>query len=150
RAYAEWGRAQIVEFLRIHNIVQLIARNETFRATPNSPEAQAVAAAYSPSLLGAVPVASQPAPDSKAGLGEANGLFLADMMGMAIHLQQRFRQNYAMDARNSFFDYVRGSPEEIAFDVTAHYATGTIQGAAPNPPPGTAIPSVPSFLPDVR
>jgi hypothetical protein len=148
--YADWGAPQVVEFRKIHNLVQLIARNETFRATPNSPEARAVAAAYSPSLLGSVPIASQPAPDSKAVLIEANGLFLGDMLGMAIHLQQRFRQNYAMDPRNSFFDYVRGTPNEIVFDVTAHYATATIQVAAPNAPAGTPIPSVPSFLPDVR
>jgi hypothetical protein len=148
--YAEWGAPQIVEFRKIHNIVQLVARNETFRATPNSPEARAVEAAYSQSLLGATPVASQPAPDSRAVLIEANNLFLADILGMAIHLQQRFRQNYNADPRNSFFEYVRGAPDELVFEVSEHYATATILTAAPNSPPGTPIPSVPSFLPDVR
>jgi hypothetical protein len=148
--YAEWGAPQIVEFRKIHNIVQLVARNEMFRATPNTPEARAVEAGYSQSLLGATLVASQPAPDSHAVLVEANNLFLADILGMAIHLQQRFRQNYNADPRNSFFEYVRGTPDELVFEVSEHYATASIQTAAPNAPPGTPIPSVPSFLPDVR
>ena len=43
---------QLVEFRRIHNQVQLIARNAEFVAPAESPEGRAVAAACSPSLLG--------------------------------------------------------------------------------------------------
>jgi len=52
RAYSPWGAPQIVEFRKIHNIVQLVALNETFRAKAGTPEARAVAAAYSSSLVG--------------------------------------------------------------------------------------------------
>ena len=147
--YADWGAPQIVIFRKVHNIVQLVALNDTFRAKAGTPQARAVDAAYSPSLLGSVPVASQAGPD-KAILVEANGLFLADTLGMAIHLQQRYRQNYAYDPRNSYFEYVRGSSDELVFEVNAHYATATIAIPAPNQAPGTPIPSVPSFVPDVR
>ncbi len=148
--FAAWGAPQIVEFRKIHNLVQMIALNETFRAQDGTPQAHAVEAAYSASLLGSTTIASQPAADSRGVLVEANNLFLNDTLGMAIHLQQTFRQNYAYDVRNSFFDYVRGAPDELVFDITAHYATATIATAAPNAPPGTPVPSLPSFVPDVR
>ena len=42
RAYSEWGAPQIVEFRKIHNLVQLVALNETFRAAAGTPQAHAV------------------------------------------------------------------------------------------------------------
>nr|MCU0920646.1 hypothetical protein [Burkholderiaceae bacterium] len=81
------GGPQIVEFLRVHNQVRLQARNAEVVAQAGTPEARAVADAYSHSLLGAVPVASQPHPERKSVLIEANGLFLADLQGIAMKLQ---------------------------------------------------------------
>ena len=80
-------------------------------AKAGTPEARAVAAAYSPSLLGSAPVASQPHPERKSVLVEANGLFLSDMLGVGMQLQRAFRQGYALDARNSRITAVRGSPQ---------------------------------------
>jgi hypothetical protein len=148
--YADWGAPQVVEFRRIHGAVQLVALNETFRADPGSPGSFAVAAAYARSLLASTPIVAQPAPASRAVLVDANNLFLSDLLGMGIDLQQRFRQNYLADPRNSYFEAVRGTPDELVFEVTEHYATSTIQLSAPGAPPGTPIPTVPSFVPDVR
>ena len=150
RAYSAWGAPQIVEFRKIHNLVQLVALNETFRAKADTPEAHAVAAAYSDSLIGSTPVASQPDGASKGVLIEANNLFLGDTLGMAIHLQQMYRQGYAMDPRNSYFDSVRGAPDEVMFDVTAHYFTQSIATSFPNAPAGAPQPTIPSFVPDAR
>ncbi len=150
RPGSDWGGPQIVEFRKIHNIVQMVALNETFRAKEGTPEARAVDAAYAPSLLGATPVASQADPRTRAVLIEANSLFLTDLMGMSIHLQQTYRQNYGMDPRNSFFDYARTTPDEVIFDVSAHYFTQGIALPQPGSPAGTPIPTVPSFVPDVR
>jgi len=150
RAYSPWGAPQIVEFRKIHNLVQLVALNETFRAKPGTPQAYAVDAAYSVSLVGSTPVASQPDGTSHGVLIEANNLFLVDTLGMAIHLQQMYRQGYGYDPRNSYFDSVRGNPDEVMFDVTAHYFTQSIATSFPNAPPGTPQPSMPSFVPDVR
>ncbi|MET0383127.1 MAG: zinc-dependent metalloprotease [Burkholderiaceae bacterium] len=147
---AAWGAPQIVEFRRVHNVVQLIALNQAFRAKEGSPEARAVAAGYSPSLIAATPVASQPEPVRRSLLIEANNLFLTDALGMAIRLQQVFRQGYAFDARNSSFDGVHGAPDELAFDVSAHYATPSIALPSPNAAPGTPAPTLPSFVPDAR
>ena len=150
RAGSEFGSPQIVEFRKIHNIIQMLALNETFRAKEGSPQAHAIDAAYAPSLIGATPVASQADPRTHGVLVEANNLFLTDLLGMAIHLQQTYRQNYGMDPRNSFFDYVRGSPDELVFDVSAHYFTASIAVAQAGSPPGTPAPTVPNFVPDVR
>jgi hypothetical protein len=73
----------VVEFKRVHNQVRLQARNTDMAATPGTPEARAVADSYSHSLLGATPVASQPHPDRKSVLIEANPLFLTDMPASA-------------------------------------------------------------------
>jgi hypothetical protein len=145
-----WGAPQLVEFRRIHNLVQLVALNKTFRAKAGTPQARAVDAAYSSSLVGSTPVASQADATSHGVLVEANNLFLSDTLGMAIHLQQMYRQNYAYDPRNSYFDSVRGAPDEVMFDVTAHYLTQSIATSFPNAPPGTPQPTIPTFVPDVR
>jgi hypothetical protein len=150
RSYSTWGSPQIVEFRRIHNLVQLVALNETFRATAGTPQAHAVDASYSVSLIGSVPVGSQPEAASQGVLVEANNLFLVDTLGMAIHLQQMFRQGYGFDQRNSYFDSVRASPDEVMFDVAAHYYTQSIATSFPNAPPGAPQPTVPSFVPDAR
>ena len=150
RAYSPWGAPQIVEFRKIHNIVQLVALNETFRAKAGTPEARAVAAAYSSSLVGSAPVASQADAASHGVLVEANNLFLVDTLGMAIHLQQMYRQGYGFDARNSYFDNVRGTADEVMFDVTAHYFTQSIATSFPGAPPNAPQPTIPSFVPDAR
>jgi Met-zincin/Domain of unknown function (DUF5117) len=150
RNYSPWGAPQIVEFRKIHNLVQLVALNETFRAKAGTPEARAVEAAYSSSLVGSTPVASQPDAASKGVLIEANNLFLGDVLGMAIHLQQAYRQGYGFDPRNSYFDSVRGTSDEVIFDVTAHYFTPSIATSFPNAPAGAPQPRIPSFVPDAR
>ena len=81
--------------------VRLQARNQDVIAKAGTPEARAMAASYSPSLLGSVPVASQPHPQRKTVLIEADGLFLSDMLGVGMQLQRAFRQGYSLDPRNS-------------------------------------------------
>lgn len=145
-----WGRAQIVEFRRVYNQIRLVARNHEFTAPAGTPEARAVGAAYSDSLLGSAPVASQPHPESKAILVEANTLFLTDLMGLGINLQRVFRQNYAFDGRNSAITTVRGMPDELVLDVSSHFATGSLAQAQPGQPPSAPVPTLPDSVPDVR
>ncbi len=147
--YGRYGRQQLVEFRRVHNQVQLLARNTEFRAPERTPEGRAVQAAFSPSLVGSAAVASQPHPDSKAVLIEANGIFVNDMLGIAIALQRTYRQGYAFDGRNSAITAVRGKPDQVVIEVAAHYATAGIAQQVPGGPPGPA-PSTPSSLPDAR
>jgi hypothetical protein len=146
--YGRYGRQQLVEFKRVHNLVQLLARNTEFTAREKTPEARAVEAGFSPSLLGSAAVASQPHPERKSILIEANTLFISDMLGLAIGLQRNYRQGYSFDGRNSSFASVRGKPDQVVFEVNAHYATANIGVAQPGAP-GPA-PSIPHAVPDAR
>ena len=141
---------QVVQFRRVANQVQLIAVNMDFAAKAGTPEGRAVAAAYSPSLIGSAPVASQPHPERKTVLIDANALLVSDWPGYAISLQRLYRQNYAFDGRNSALTTTRGSADQLVFEVQSHYAAAAIAVPQPNVPPGAPQPSTPKTLPDVR
>lgn len=143
-------RPHIVEFRRVHNQVQLLALNTAFLAKPGTPEARAVAASYSPSLLASTVVASQPHPERHTVLIDANALFLNDMQGVASQLQRVYRQGYSLDGRNSAITNVRASQDMVVLEAMNHYATGSIAVASGNTPPGAPGPSVPRSVPDPR
>ena len=144
------GGPQVVEFVRIHNQVRLQARNTDVMAKAGTPEARAVAASYSNSLLGATPVASQPHPDRKSVLVEANPLFLTDMLGVGMMLQRGLRQGYGLDRANSVITDVRGSEQATVIETENHYFTGSVATAGFGTPPGAPAPRIPRFLPDAR
>ena len=146
------GEEVVIEFRRVHNQVQMLARNTEFVATPKTPNSRAVEAAFSPSLLASTAVVSQPHPERKSVLVEANALFVNDMMGIAMGLQRQYRQGYGLDTRNSAITDIRTSPDLVVLEVLNHYATGSIAVATPGAPvpPGTPLPSVPRSVPDPR
>jgi hypothetical protein len=142
---------RIVEFRRVHNVVQLVAVNTDFIARdPKSPQARAVAAAFSPSLLSSAPVASQPHPERKTVLVDAGPLFLNDMLGLGAALQRTYRQGYALESRNTAFTALRGTPDQLVLSVDAHYYTSSIAVPQPGAPPGAPVPTTPRSLPDPR
>ncbi|MED5618668.1 zinc-dependent metalloprotease [Ideonella sp. BN130291] len=148
RSWGEaYGKPQVVEFRRIHNQVQMIARNTAFVAKAGSAEALAVKAAFSPSLLGSSPVVSQPHPEHKSVLIEANGLFVSDMLGVGMLLQRNFHQGYGFDPRHSAITALRGKADEVVFEVMNHYATSSIASSSGG---GSGAPVVPGGLPDAR
>ncbi|MEY2653587.1 MAG: hypothetical protein RLZZ524_615, partial [Pseudomonadota bacterium] len=145
------GSGAWVEFRRIHNQVQLIERNADHIARSGTPEARAVAAAFSPSLIASTPVASAPHPERKTVLIDAGALLMGDWPGLASALQRSYRQSYGYDGRNSAITAVRVQPELLVVELQNHYAAPNLsfpQGAPT--PPGTPQPSLPSALPDPR
>ena len=142
-----FGGPAIVMFRKVGTNVQLVARNVKYTAQPGTPEARAVEDAFSDSLLATAAVISQPHPERKSILVEANALFLADLPGAAPRLEQAFRQSYAFDARNSSFRESRSTPEFASFSVTAHYALARVSLAAPQ---GGFTGEPPSTIPDIR
>jgi hypothetical protein len=144
------GGSQLVEFVRVHNQVRMQARNTDVIAPAGSPEARAVASSYSHSLIGSVPVASQPHPDRKSVLVEANGLFLNDMLGVGMMLQRGLRQGYSLDRSNSVITEVRGSEVASIIETQNHFYSGGIGAPAPGLPLGLPMPALPRFLPDTR
>lgn len=144
------GGPQVVEFQRVHNQVRLQAVNTDIMAKAGTPEARAVADAYSNSLLGATAVVSQPHPDRKSVLIEANNLFLSDMLGIGMMLQRGLRQGYGLDRSNSVITAVRGSDAAMVIETQNHFFTGSISTPTPGAPPGAPVPTIPRFLPDAR
>jgi hypothetical protein len=142
------GEESVIEFRRIHNTIQMLAKNTEFVAKANTPTGRAVDAAFSPSLLASTAVLSQPHPDRKSILVEANALFLNDMLGTSAALQRRYHQGYSLDTRNSAITTVRGAPDFVVLETLNHFATGSIQQGMPGM--GGAGPSVPRSLPDPR
>ncbi len=147
------GGPQVVEFVRVFNQVRLQARNTDVLAKAGTPEALAVAASYSASLLGATAVASAPHPDRKSVLIEANALFLPDMLGVGMMLQRGLRQGYSLDRSNSIISAVRGSAQATMIETISHFYNGSPVMAAPGGLAGLMggpSPSLPRFLPDSR
>jgi hypothetical protein len=144
------GGPQVVEFVRVHNQMRLQARNTDVVAKAGTPEARAVADAYSHSLLGATPVASAPHPDRKSVLVEANALFLSDILGVGMMLQRGLRQGYGMDRANSVITAVRGSDVATVIETQNHFFTGSVGVPGFGAPPGAPVPLMPRFLPDAR
>ena len=142
--------AQVIEFRRVHNQVQMVARNTRYTAVNGTPEGRALGVAFSPSLMASTTVASQPNPATKGVLVEANALFLNDLLALAFDLQRTYRQGYGFDARNSAITGVRAKPDLVVLQVLAHYATGSISPPQALVPPGQTGPSVPRSLADVR
>jgi hypothetical protein len=143
------GVSQIVVFHKHGQTVQLIAKNVKYTATAGTPEARAVAAGFSDSLLSVAPISSQPHPEKKSVLIEANALLLADIPGAASMLERVYRQPYAFDARNSAIGTTRGQPDNVTLEVSAHYALSRL--VLPPPPPAVStLPSPPITLLDVR
>ena len=150
-SWGRYGRPQIVQFRKVHNQVRLVAVNTEFIAQAGTPEARAVSAAFSPSLLSSTPVASQPHPQRKTVLVEANALFVNDMLGLGMALSRGFRQGYSFDARHSGIDRVRAQADLVVFEVTSHYAAPSLSFPTPGAaPPGAPAPTTPAGLPDAR
>jgi hypothetical protein len=147
------GGPQVVEFVRVFNQVRLQSRNLDVTALAGTPEARSVASSYSHSLLGSSAVASQPHPQSKAVLIEANGIFLSDMLGVGMMLQRAFRQGYGLDGRHTTISAVRSSVQAVVIETQNHYFAANLANSPPVPSlPGLSVPQpqVPRFLPDAR
>ena len=143
------GVSQIVVFHKHGQTVQLIAKNVKYTAKAGTPEARAVAAGFSDSLLAVAPIASQPHPERKSVLIDANALLLADIPAAASMLERVYRQPYGFDARNSSIGATRTQPDNVTLDVSAHYALSRLV-LPPAPPATSSLPSPPITLPDVR
>jgi hypothetical protein len=148
------GEEVVVEFRRVHNQMQLLARNTEFVARDGTAERRSIDVSFSPSLIGSVPVLSQPHPERKSVLVEANGLVLTDLLGLGMQLQRSYRQGYSFDARNSAVTQVRSTPELTVLEVLSHYYTSSIavpQPPAPGQPPNPGPqPTTPRSVPDPR
>ncbi len=140
------GRPQWVEFRKLNQQVQLVAINAAYRADKDSPQALAVQAAFSPSLLASGALASAPHPQRGTVLIDISSLLTGDLLGLAMQLNQTFKQGYGLDSRNTAITQTQSSSTGLQIEVQQHYATASINvGGSGGPQP-----SVPSAVPDPR
>ncbi|MBL8511273.1 MAG: zinc-dependent metalloprotease [Betaproteobacteria bacterium] len=148
--YSNWMlRGHIVEFHKIGNLVQVIAKNHRYFAKENTPMALTVKESFTDSLLASTNTASAPHPDRKSVLIEANTLLLSDIPGTSTQLEATFRLPYAFDARNSSFLDAQTSPDATNLHVNAHYAVPKLPAPPLVPSPGPQVPP-PATLEDDR
>ena len=152
--WAQVGRPQWVTFRQVHKQVQLLAVNAAYTAQAGTPQARAVDAAFSPSLLGSAPLASAPHPQTGAVLIDVTPMLLSDMLGLGMQLQRTYRQGYSLDARNSTVLQARATPDKVVFEIAQHFATGSLAVPTPGASAGgaaaAASPSTPQAVPDPR
>jgi hypothetical protein len=144
---SQMGPGAMVEFRRIGNQIQLIALNNLFRADGEGK--RAVEQAFSPSLIGAAPVASAEHPERKAFLVDATPLLMSDIMGLSTRLEFAYRLPYGLDRGNSFFEATRADAKGSSITARMHFATPRIP-APPMVPTPVPMPSPPQALPDPR
>jgi hypothetical protein len=114
--------SQVTYFKRIGNQVQLIARNYAFTARADMPVSQAVRDGFSDSLIASSNVVSQPHPERKTVLIDANSLLIADIAVGDRFTTPIHQRGYSFDTRNSHFERIRNSADQSSFMVTAHFA----------------------------
>ncbi|MGZ8273854.1 MAG: zinc-dependent metalloprotease [Burkholderiaceae bacterium] len=151
-SYYATGGEYVAEFRKAAGNIQLLARNTTFIAKAGSPEERSVKKSFSDSLLGSAPVASQPHPERKSVLIDANALLMTDIPRASNLIERMYRNSYQFDPRNSYIQSAKTNPDRMVIDVTAHYAQPRIPVASPTLPgaqPGPFYPP-PSVLEDPR
>jgi hypothetical protein len=141
-------RGYVVEFRKVGSLVQMIAKNQRYNARAGTPLALAAEQSFTDSLLGTATVASQPHPQRRSILVEANPLFLADIAGTSTLLETAYRAPYAFDQRNSHFTRVRATDDMATFSISAHFAMAKVP-APPISRTGREV-ALPSTLEDVR
>ncbi|MBL8512482.1 MAG: DUF5117 domain-containing protein, partial [Betaproteobacteria bacterium] len=148
---SQMSGSKLVQFQKIGNQVQLIAKNTAFHAAPGTPQAHYVSQSYSDSLMASAAAASQPHPDSKAILVDAAALLIADIPGYSTALETAFRMPFALDTRNSGFTRTRNDERATGIQVNAHFSVPKLSAPplVPVPPP-TLAPPPPTATPDPR
>jgi hypothetical protein len=145
------GQEQVVEFHKIGNTVQLVARNLSVRAPAGTPLETAVRESYSDSLLASAPVASAPHPERKSVLVDASTLLGGDISGAQTALETSYRVQYTLDRPNTFIEHARTGDTGTFVTVRAHYAVPKLPAPpAVPPPPGAMLPAPIQTTPDPR
>ena len=143
---SQMGSSRLVEFKKIGNQIQLIAKNTQFFAKEGTPQAQFVSESFSDSLLASAAVLTQPHPETKSVLIEANSLLFTDIPGYQTRLEAAFRMPFAVDTRNTSFSAVKNTDKLTGLEVKVHFSVPRIAappitpGSGPTTPPPRATP----------
>ncbi len=146
---SQMGGSKLVEFKKVGNQVQLIAKNTQFFAKEGTPQAQFVAESFSDSLMSSAAVLTQPNPETKSILIEANSLLFSDIPGYQTRLEMSFRMPFALDTRNTSFSATKNTSTLTGLEVRAHFSVPKISAPPMTPSPTPSTPP-PTATPDPR
>jgi len=146
---SQMGGSKLVEFRKIGNQIQLIAKNTQFFAKEGTPQAQFVSESFSDSLMSSAAVVSAPHPETKSILIEANALLFSDIPGYQTRLEGSFRMPFSLDTRNTSFSATKNTTTLTGLEVKAHFAVPKLS-APPMTPSPVPMPPPPSATPDPR
>ena len=146
---SQMGSSKLVEFRKIGNQIQLIAKNTQFFAKEGTPQAQFVSESFSDSLMSSAAVVSAPHPETKSILIEANALLFSDIPGYQTRLEGSFRMPFSLDTRNTSFSATKNTNTLTGLEVKAHFAVPKLS-APPMTPSPVPMPPPPSATPDPR
>jgi len=146
---SQMGGSKLVEFRKIGNRIQLIAKNTQFFAKEGTPQAQFVSESFSDSLMSSAAVVSAPHPETKSILIEANALLFSDIPGYQTRLEGSFRMPFSLDTRNTSFSATKNTTTLTGLEVKAHFAVPKLS-APPMTPSPVPMPPPPSTTPDPR
>jgi hypothetical protein len=146
---SQMGSSKLVEFRKIGNQIQLIAKNTQFFAKEGTPQAQFVSESFSDSLMSSAAVVSAPHPETKSILIEANALLFSDIPGYQTRLEGSFRMPFSLDTRNTSFSATKNTTTLTGLEVKAHFAVPKLS-APPMTPSPVPMPPPPSATPDPR
>ncbi len=146
---SQMGGSKLVEFTKIGNQIQLIAKNTQFFAKEGTPQAQFVSESFSDSLMSSAAVVSAPNPETKSILIEANALLFSDIPGYQTRLEGAFRMPFSLDTRNTSFSATKNTNTLTGLEVKAHFAVPKLS-APPMTPSPVPMPPPPSATPDPR
>ncbi len=147
---SQMGPRWLVELRRIGNQMQMVARQQQFRAPRDAASNRATVEGFSDSLIASAPVASAEHPERKSVLVDASFL-LADVMGYSTRLEAAFRMPFAADRANSFFEAVRAEAGLTTLATKVHFSVPRLS-APPLTPPSPGVPQTlpPATTPDAR
>ncbi len=146
---SQMGGSKLVEFVKIGHQIQLIAKNTQFFAKAGTPQAQFVSESFSDSLMASAAVLTQPHPETKSVLIEANSLLFADIPGYQTRLEASFRMPFTLDTRNTSFSAVKNTDKLTGLEVKAHFSVARISAPPMTPSPVPMTPP-PRTTPDPR
>jgi hypothetical protein len=131
---SEMGWAQLAEFRRAGNQIQLVAKNTENFAEEGSPQSKFVEEDYADSLIASAPVLAA-GQNSGQLMFEANALLFNDIPGYQARLQRVYDTPFGLDVKNTSFSAVDNSDEQTSFGVQAHFQAPAV------PPRGGSLPS---------
>ncbi len=130
-------------FRRVGKNIQWVEKNTNFIAASQTPAARYTARSFTDAIIGSVKMQSKPHPDRKSVLIDVSEMFLSDLPGFAIALNQVYEPtNYRFEKEKSAIGTVKSFPENSLIQIGLHYATDNPRTFSVTLPDPRSIPMV--------